>query len=282
MYYVKNNKWIIRLVKYSLFFLASTNSIANPCDKFVKYVDSYNLSINLNHYLPQGAIESIEKAYLIQKCIINNLPANDSLSDVVGFKAGLVGKASQEKFNAFEPVLGILQHHHINPPNKVKLNQNNTLLFEVELALKLKRNINNLDVIKLPIDSLIDAVAPAIEIADLGFSDLNILNAHDIVAANVGAKYVYLGELKNLKKVNIQDLTIKVESRQNKIENMYALPENYLNQIKWLLKKAYIEGYNLKKGMILLPGSIAKPETLKSGVYLVEFQGLGELSVSVQ
>ncbi len=276
-YAIKYEVSLIAIVISVLLLLLSSNVSANSCLKFSKHLENYLSSMKKNLYMPQGDVKDLESAYLIQKCLFNN-----SLSRIVGFKAGLMNKQTQSQFNVKEPVLGILLEQHINAPASIKLDQSKILLFEIELALKLKRDIESFDDIDLPIGQLFSSVAPAIEVANIKFNELKTVNVNDIVASNVGAQYIYIGEFISLDTISLKNLNVTVGHSSSSLENNYQIPNSYSDQIKWLLKKSYLEGYDLYKGMILLPGSITQPIILKVGVYRVKYKGLGEQSLLVQ
>ena len=61
-----------------------------------------------------------------------------------------------------------------------------------------------------------------------------------------------------------------------------TLPKNYDDVFKWLIKKAYTEGYSLEKGAIFLTGSITVPMALKKGNYQINFEGLETQTLYVQ
>ncbi len=194
----------------------------------------------------------------------------------------MMNKQTQEAFNTNQPVLGILLPQHVNPPNDINLKEHETFLFEAEIAVRMKNTINNVSDIMSPLEDLIDAAAPAIEIANISFKHLDRVNVNDIVAANVSAKYVYLGAFKKLDGIDLPGLKVSVNEKINSYKKSYTLLSEYEKQIRWLIKKAYTEGYEVKKGIVLLAGSISPPVVLQPGEYYVDIESLGYQSLSVR
>lgn len=251
---------------------------ANPCEKTSLYVDSYYRSIQLSDFLPQGKVNDLQTAYLIQKCIVNR-----SDHKVIGFKAGITDKYSQQRFSTDQSILGVLQANHIDTPKVIELGENEFYLFEAELVAKIKRDINSIESIKLDIKELVDGVAPAIEVANLNFKNLTTINIKDIVAANVGAKYVYFENFKPISEVDLTEIVASIKhTNRDQTKHYVYTKTDYINNIKWLLKQAYLEGYEIREGQILLAGSISSPQKLLRGNYQVDYKTIGRIDLSVR
>lgn len=249
---------------------------SNSCEKFSSDINFYVDSRIDDNYLPQGRAHNLDHAYLIQKCIVNDLA-----SGITGFKAGLVEQNVQQRFYAKEPMMGVLLKQHINKHRQITINQHKTILFEAELAFRLKSDISSLKDIELPFNQLVDSVAPVIELADFSFKIKEHVNANDLIAANAGANAIYVGKYKSVDEVNLKQLMITVANSSDNSTNIYKLSDNYQDDIRWLLRKVYLEGYDIKENMILLPGSISKPIVLNLGTYCINYQGLGYECLSI-
>ena len=247
---------------------------ASACVQYKKHVNDYYSSIRLHTYLPQGQVGDIERAYIIQKCIVDS-----ASSKIIGYKAGLMNKSLQQRFNAQSPVMGVLLQKHINQPLMIKVE--NDFLFEVELAFKLDRTLSGLNDIDQPLESIIGSVAIALEVANINFKFANKLNVYDVVAANVGAAYIYLGEFVDFKKADLSGVKVAIKHNSNDELSGRPIPNDYITQLKWLLRKVYLEGYQLEEGMILMAGSISQPSKLKPGNYHVDAGALGKKTLLV-
>ncbi len=256
------------------------DSDASRCDAFKRYVEQYTLAIHHDGHLPQGNIQHPEHAYLIQKCVIEH-----SRHRIVGYKAGLMNARAQHRFDAREPVFGVLQAHHVSPAPALQLKPHRVFLAEAELAMKLKTDITNLkmlnDVLSADMKSFVDSVALAIEIADFNFRQPQTVNARDISAANVGAAHVYVGEFANIEQVELGQLKMTFVSPAQDVADEIMLPVDYETQLKWFIRKAYLEGYALKKDMVLLGGSLSPLQPVQPGEYRLKSKNFGVLSLVV-
>ena len=259
-----------------LYMLIPGIANAGLCKPFSSYVNAYYEAINDSSYLPQGKIDEIEKAYLVQICIVKS-----SSNKIIGFKAGLMSAQTRKKFQAQKPVFGVLLKNYMNAPLRVSSHKDGSFLFEAELGVKLKRDITHLDDTKLPLEEMIAAIAPAIEVANINFKNLQAVRDKDIVAANAGAAYVYTGNFVKIENVDLDKLQIVLNHTSSHVIHEYRLPDDYQERIRWLIRKAYVEGYSIETGMILLAGSISQPMMLEPGVYQVDFSGLGKRSLLV-
>lgn len=85
--------------------------------------------------------------------------------------------------------------------------------------------------------SFVDSAAPAIEEADFNFRHPQTVNVNDIVAA-----HVYLGEFVNIEQIDLDQLKMTLISPAQQVADEITLPVNYQAQVKWLIRKAYLEG----------------------------------------
>ena len=268
---MKNRAKVILSIS-CIILCAPINAAGDVCDRFAQHTHIHLEDIVNNEYLRQGIINNPELAYIAQKCALHNL-TNNIASNIAGYKAGLTTESSRKRFNAREPVMGVLLKQHIQSQQDYYNNKIN--LFEIELAFKLKKNLSSLNDVSLPLDKIIDAVAPAIEIANFNFKSIDKINANDIVAANVGTEYIRVGQFIDFKEVDIHSVKISVFHDSEGKKKIHSIPDDYLMNIRWLIRKAYKEGYPLRKDMVLMAGSIIKPVVLTSGTYHVEFGALG-------
>jgi len=238
------------------------------------YFDSQELLT----FLPQSKIISKEAAYLIQACIVSS-----KKEKVIGFKAGLIDETAQIKFKAKEPVFGVLTQANELQSNIIEDSSNKKYLIEAELAYKLKIDINSLLDLDLPIPELVSSVAPAIEVPAINFEVVTNLTANEIIAANAGATYFTLGKFVPLQNLDVNKVEVKITLNGLVVgPHTSMLPKNYDDIFKWLIKKAYTEGYALEKGTIFLIGSITKPKVLTKGDYQISFKGLQTLALYVK
>ena len=235
-------------------------------------------SINKKRLLQDNTqTRNLELAYLKQAC--NICKKN---SDVIGFKAGLTSKNSQNKFNSNTPIFGVLTKGNKSQSNKIIIKEGIYLL-ETELAFRIKKEIKDLKQINAEISQLVDAVAPAIEVPKIKGSSLNSVTLNSLVEANAGAHKFILGEFVPLDKANINQTEIQILSEGKVLRN--GISSRPLNDqesaMYWLMKKALREGYTIPKGAVLLTGTITKPLVLRDSQYKINFSQLGEIIIEV-
>ena len=272
---------ILKVILTSLIIISvghAHSPIGNYCQQFNDYVIEYDSAYESEQYFPQHQINSKEQAYLIQACIVSN-----KAQKVISFKAGLVSASSQNRFHADEPVLGVFTEKNLLDLSIDIYMDNRVSLIELELAFRLKQNIDDLADLNNEIIELVDAVAPAIEIPLFHFENTNALISNDIIAANVGANIVMLGDFVAIENVDIDSIKVGL-FKDNKIiaSSKDSNPINIRKSLKWMIKKSYLEGYDLKSGVIYLTGSLINPTVIEERMYQADYSQMKDMSLIVK
>ena len=113
---------------------------------------------------------------------------------VVGYKAGLTAKATQERFGADAPVAGILLEKMIvNDCGTVPVNFGGRVVWEADMLLVVKDS--GINAAKTPEDALkhISAMRPFIELPDLALDPKEKLDGVQLAAINVAARLGVVG-----------------------------------------------------------------------------------------
>tara|TARA_R110002049_G_scaffold252264_1_gene427020 strand:- start:155179 stop:156006 length:828 start_codon:yes stop_codon:yes gene_type:complete len=272
---------IIKAITFILLLIQvshAQNLISNFCEQSDQYVSEYNRALKNEQYLPQYQIESPEQAYLIQACLVAG-----KAQKIIGFKAGLVSRSAQHKFGANEPVLGVLTEGNLTAINAIVKKSNATSLIEVELAFRLKQSIEKLADLNKDIIGLVDAVAPAIEVPLFHFKDVNTLTSNDIISANVGADIFMLGEFVPIEEIDINSIKVSLfENNKLVAGSEHINTTNRWNALMWLIRKSYLEGYDLNKGTVYLTGSLVKPVILGEAEYYADFKRMKNITLTVR
>ena len=274
--------FLVRKIIFFSLIISSVSYAQSPdghyCQKSSKYVDEYSRAFKYEQYLPQYQIASKEQAYLIQACVVSS-----KAQKVIGFKAGLVSESSQNRFHADEPVLGVLTEGNLKDLSIDIYKQDKVSLLEVELAFRLKQSIVNLADLDNEIIELVDAVAPAIEIPLFHFESIKTLISNDIIAANVGANIFMLGKFVPIGDVDLASVKVSLTKDNQLIAS--SVDANLIDirkSLKWLIKKSYLEGYNLKPGTIYLTGSLVNPVIMKKAMYQMDYNQMKDISLVVR
>ena len=245
------------------------------CDQLNHYSEQNNQANNLNR--GKYNYNLLEIAYLKQTCKNAKIKKK-----IIGFKAGLTSIPAQEKFNSRAPIFGVLIKENQLSSRNVYID-NNIHLLEAELAYKVKNDINHLHEINVDISQLVYEVAPVVEVAKIISNDINEIKLDEIVENNAGAYRIRLGVFVPLDNININQIKSEITFKGKLIET--GISNNPLRDqrsaIKWLIKKALLEGYSIKKDTILSTGAITNPLVLDEGDYVVDFGVLGSLNLSV-
>lgn len=267
----------IAFVFVVIFTLLNVHADLISCDQLDHYSEQKHHTIKLDSLESKDNYSLLETAYLKQAC--KNATTKQK---IIGFKAGLTSRLAQEKFNSRGPIFGVLIKENQLLSRSAYID-NNIHLLEAELAYKVKNDINHLHEINADISQLVYKVAPVVEVAKIISNDTNEINLNEIVENNAGAYRLRLGSFVPLENISINHIKSNVIFKGRLIET--GISNNPLSDqkfaIKWLMKKALLEGYSIKKNAILLTGAITIPLELNQGNYVVDFGVLGEINLSV-
>lgn len=219
-------------------------------------------------------INSLHNAYLKQRELTQKF--NDRL---IGYKIGFSSNDTQQKFNINEPAYGKLYHSMLYKNNlKFKISEFVAPLIEVEIAIKLSKNIekelNTINEIKKYIKSYFMSV----ELPDLRVKNSGSLNAFQIIADNLAAKYFIINREREYSGEDF--INCKAELflngkliRIGEATNVLGSP---LNALLWLSRKLISQDDYLKKGQIILTGSFTEIFLAEKGDYKVVFSNPDE------
>lgn len=222
---------------------------------------------------------TLSGAYQIQSELIKN-----HLSDgkkIAGYKAGVTTTAGQKRFGLKEPVSGVLlSSAQWSGTSSYSLKQGNRLMIEIELAFKLsepvEQPLRSLDEVR----AVIDDVAPSIEIPDLGFTGKP--TGLDVVANNVANKAFLIGQWTSIPE-NIDAMTFNLICNGeviNEAQSANTMTGQW-QALQWLINQQLKLGNPLKKGHILMTGSLGKLIPAKACNYLAHFDELGTMGFTL-
>jgi len=228
-----------------------------------------------------------EKAYAVQKLVVNRLKSLHN-AKVRGFKAAFTDPVSQKNFGMKEPAYGVLLDYMIleerKPDLDVKVSKRAIKpMIEVEIGFILKKDINN------PIKNInelkeyIKSGFIAIEIPDIRF-DLKGLKGSDLIADDAGTFLVIKGKEFDPFKVDLAKVEAKLYFNGKVVvlgsgKNVLGNP---LNSLLWLVNKALSQGETLKKGHIIITGTMTKMVPANPGSYVAVYGDLGSLKFNIK
>ena len=214
---------------------------------------------------------------------------------VVGYKAGLTNPAVQKRFNADQPVWGVLYDGMILDDGAVvDAAFGARPLFEADMLVRVKSaDINRA---KTPMDVLdaIDQIIPFIELPDLVVEKPAALNGNAISAINVGARLGVAGKPVPVPAFRgeryamldaLRDMTVVISDGAGEIARGKGsdILEHPLNAVVWLAEALKKQSLAMEPGQWISLGSFSPLTPPKPGQKVtVRYEGLpGAAPVSV-
>ena len=209
---------------------------------------------------------TLDEAYGVQHDVLG-LCAPEGLA---GIKAGMTTAASQSFFGLDKFLLGGICPKTVQASGWAVPFRAGRLI-ECEVALLV-------DGEGRPI-----ACAPALELGSLNFARETDMNAINLLAANLGAEFILLGEFQPWKK-EFDDLAISLSHNGTPVnsgEVQDALGGPSLSA-KLICLEACARGYNLTPNMILMTGACGQVLPAKKGKYVAGFDALGSVHLEIE
>ena len=205
------------------------------------------------------------------------------LGPVIGYKAGLTAKATQERFGASAPVHGVLYRDMmLESPATVPADFGARPVFEADLILVVgDAAINDA---KTPEEAIrhISEVRPFVELPDLMLAEGEPMNAQTLTAMGVAPRMGVLGEPVPVEDPDamlkaLADMTVRIENAKGEVlaeAQGNVVLGNPVNSVLFLTS----EGIELKAGDLVSVGSIGPllPPEKAEGAATVTYQGLGD------
>lgn len=202
--------------------------------------------------------------------------------ELVGYKLGLTG--AQRAFGATEPVYGRLFKSMMRGDNShVYLSDFVKAMFEIEIAFIFGKDVAYPTTLK-KLQASVDKVAPAVELPDLLFADMQKLSWLDLIAVDVAARRVIIGKVMNLDEVGDVN-TITAEAKyEGQIVSQVAATNVMGNQwaaLLFLIEKLKSRGFQVKKGDIVITGAMNTMFPAEHGTYEIDYGKLGMIKFNV-
>jgi 2-keto-4-pentenoate hydratase len=214
---------------------------------------------------------------------VNKFLVQQTGAKAVGYKAGLTNPAVQNRFNATEPVWGVLyEPMMLKDGATVEAAFGARPLFEADLLVRVSDA--RISQAKTPQQVLqyIDQVIPAIELPDLVVEAPPKLNGAAVAAINVGARYFVTGAPIAVNRTpefadSLASMKVLVMGGGQDLDSGFGrdVLDHPLNAVAWLAQDLAKQGLALKKGDLVSVGSFSKLMPPKAGQKVeVQYQGL--------
>ncbi|MDI3502342.1 MAG: 2-keto-4-pentenoate hydratase [Archaeoglobi archaeon] len=223
---------------------------------------------------------TIEDAYRIQLEIVRKKVERGER--VIGKKIGLTSRAMMDMLNVDQPDYGHITDRMLVIENEpIDTSKLIAPKVEAEIAFLLKEDLEGPGVSSARVLQATEGVFPALEIIDSRIKDWRI-KIFDTVADNAGIARLVLGG----RMVRVDDLDLRlvglVMRKNGEIVATAAgasVLGNPADSVAWLANKLSEFGVSLKKGEIILSGSLIRAFDIKPGESVIaEFDRLGSVS----
>jgi 2-keto-4-pentenoate hydratase len=224
---------------------------------------------------------TLERAYAVQRAFVG---ARFGGGLIGGYKTGLSTPSAQSRFGVSEPIAGVLPGMgRLEGEPRIDPSRFRRLLVEIEFAFELASDVNRALEDEAAMRAVVSGIRPAVELPDLGFPSIEGLHAVDLVAANVAASYVLVGTPVAPGDVELDTLSASL-ARDGKVIIGYHAEQSELEPweaVRWLVNDRLARGWPLRRGQILLAGSLGPPGEGMPGHYAADFGALGSLRFEI-
>jgi 2-keto-4-pentenoate hydratase len=218
---------------------------------------------------------TVDQAHEIQAKFIKLMESEGQIC--MGYKAGLWAPAAQKRFVHDGPVWGTPFKSMLRWPGTIYLSNHARLFIEPEIGFRFQKDItepiHDIKVLK----RAVAITYPAIELPDIAYSDMKLLRGVDLIASNVAAKKVLIGNAVKIKDLNA--VTVKLFHNGQEIAS--GIGKNtggdQWEALKWVVNDVLAKGGEIKDGYIVITGSLTKLIPAKPGKYVADYGSFGKI-----
>ncbi len=224
---------------------------------------------------------TIADAYTIQDALRTALEQKGDRT--MGWKLAFTSPAGQAAMGVYEPTAGFLLSEQYPSGSDISLSRFASLGVEVEIAFRIRSELAGPGVTSDTALNAVEGAMPALELPDFLFSGKP--RAADFIADSVHARAIALGSA--FTSVHGLDLSLEgvVYEHNGHIVATHTaaeVMENPLNALAWLANHLATRGLALKRGDVVMTGSISKILRPKAGDTIrARFTRLGSVNVKV-
>lgn len=242
-----------------------------------KLVEDHNERRRFEPFAAAYGITTVAQAYAAQREFVALRTGN---SPIVGYKVGLTSQAMQAQCGLDAPVSGIITARNVlSSPATLALKEFVRLGAEIEIAVRLKRDVASGD----DIATAVDAVAPAMEIVDNRNCDYAMLDGLSFIADNAWHEAIVLGEWQNTWP-ELAVVRASLSSGGAEIASGLggaALGHPFAS-VAWLADNLAKHGGQLRAGDIVMTGNLIKGQFPDSPIsYRYTAEGLGPVVCNI-
>ncbi len=263
-------------------FVMTSVSLAGVPQMADSLISAYEHSLPIPVLSQNFVSLDLDCAYAVQKAFVGYRLQTDSIG---GFKAGLTTPGAQKKFGVPFPVAGVLFAAGAKPNYSVIDRADfHNLMIETEIGFiigkPITRPLKNIAELK----EHITFVLPAIELPDLGFTNLKVLKGIDLIAANVAAVQYIPGSYRLPQNHQLNDVKVILYRDGQQVNCGHgtdALGDQWQAAL-WLVNTMIEQGWTIDKGHILLTGALGNMIPGKPGHYLADYGSFGKIEFEIR
>jgi 2-keto-4-pentenoate hydratase len=216
-----------------------------------------------------------DQAYEIQTAVVE---LRENRGEVImGYKAGGWSPQFQKRFGLKQPIWGTLFKSMLRWPGKIYLKGHVRMFIEPEIGFRFQKDITEPVHDIKTLKRAVAIVYPAIELPDLGFSNMKLFTGVDILASNAGARTVLIGNAARAEDLN----AVMVKLLHNDQEITSGIGKNaggdQWEALRWVVNDVLAKGGKVKDGYIVITGCLTKLLPAKPGKYLVDYGSFGKI-----
>jgi 2-keto-4-pentenoate hydratase len=226
---------------------------------------------------------SIKKdaAYGVQHAV-TELKSEKSQEALIGYKVSLTSKETQDLFDTDTPLYGGLTDSALST-GEMALSDFAAPLLEVELMFIAKEKLSTEDDFQEILRKM--DVAPGIELPDSRFDEwFPKISVGQVIADSAVAGKIVLGKpqaSKSFEELNDLQASLQLNGKLIGTGSSSSVLGHPVHSLKWLINKLADHGKGIEKGMVISSGTFIKPQTLETGTYIADFEGLGSVTLIV-
>lgn len=236
---------------------------------------------------PDDGLTSLNDAYLVQDCLLA-LATEDGAGPIGGWKVALTTPVMQQLVGVDHPGEGAIFRKLIRQsPTAIAEKDYVRLAVEAEIAVSLSQDIDDPHMAAGPetIRDAIETCMAAIEIVDDRAIPYDTFNATTLVADNAMNYGCVLGPaVRDWQSLEMQSLagSMRINGETTGTGISGDVMGHPFEALAWLARNLIARGRYLRKGDIVMTGSVVKTEWPKAGDEVVaEIEGLGVASLAV-
>lgn len=223
------------------------------------------------------------EAYKLQEDLLKQrLQNNDTRK--IGVKLGLTNKTKQQMMNVDEAIIGDL-HADMLAYEWEPLNYSALIhpKVEPEIAFFIGEDLQGESITETDVIRATKYIAPAFEVIDSRYQDFQF-NLADVIVDNCSSsKFIVGSKLASPHSVDLNNIGV-VMSKNGEIKqtgSSAAVLDHPIKALRWAVSTLNKRGKKIKKGDIVLSGSLTEAIKIEGGDTIVaHFDGLGSTSIS--